>query len=261
MEEKKPDLQSNDQSNHLSKVSSSVNATDTSINVSDLKYEILKGEEITCDLTFKVIIVGNAGVGKSCLSLKATKNIFDQNYNQTIGFEFFDFNICFEEKERIKLQIWDTCGQEVYRSFITNFYRNSSLAIIVYSIDDKKSFEDIDLWVKDLKSESNPDIKLFLLGNKADLEDKREVKYEEGEKIKKNYGFLYFNETSAKTGLNVTDVFVQAAKLLYKEYLKYKKTCTKRIVLPKETEKPSNIVLNNNTIKNKNKIKDKNNCC
>ena len=261
MEEKKPDLQSNDQSNHLSKVSSSVNATDTSINVSDLKYEILKGEEITCDLTFKVIIVGNAGVGKSCLSLKATKNIFDQNYNQTIGFEFFDFNICFEEKERIKLQIWDTCGQEVYRSFITNFYRNSSLAIIVYSIDDKKSFEDIDLWVKDLKSESNPDIKLFLLGNKADLEDKREVKYEEGEKIKNNYGFLYFNETSAKTGLNVTDVFVQAAKLLYKEYLKYKKTCTKRIVLPKETEKPSNIVLNNNTIKNKNKIKDKNNCC
>ena len=261
MEEKKPDLQSNDQSNHLSKVSSSVNATDTSINVSDLKYEILKGEEITCDLTFKVIIVGNAGVGKSCLSLKATKNIFDQNYNQTIGFEFFDFNICFEEKERIKLQIWDTCGQEVYRSFITNFYRNSSLAIIVYSIDDKKSFEDIDAWVKDLKSESNPDIKLYLLGNKADLEDKREVKYEEGEKIKNNYGFLYFNETSAKTGLNVTDVFVQAAKLLYKEYLKYKKTCTKRIVLPKETEKPSNIVLNNNTIKNKNKIKDKNNCC
>ena len=73
------------------------------------------------------------GVGKSCLSIQATKHKFESNYSATVGFEFFSFNIKLDNKV-IKLQIWDTCGQEIYRSLISNFYRNSSLAIIVYSI-------------------------------------------------------------------------------------------------------------------------------
>ena len=72
----------------------------------------------------------------------------------------------------MKLQIWDTCGQEIYRSLITNFYRNSSLAIIVYAIDDRQSYQDIEVWLKDLKTYSNPDIKVFLIGNKTDMEEK-----------------------------------------------------------------------------------------
>ncbi len=75
------------------------------------------------------------GVGKSCLSIKAVKNNFESHYLATVGFEFFTFNIKIGEKI-IKLQIWDTCGQEIYRSLITNFYRNSMLAIVVYSIDE-----------------------------------------------------------------------------------------------------------------------------
>ena len=75
------------------------------------------------------------GVGKSCLSAQATKNTFESNYSATVGFEFFSFNIKIED-QIIKLQIWDTCGQEVYRALISNFYRNCSLAIIVYSIDE-----------------------------------------------------------------------------------------------------------------------------
>ena len=74
------------------------------------------------------------GVGKSCLSMKATKNVFEQNHCSTVGFEFFPFNVRINDKI-VKLQIWDTCGQEIYRSLVTNFYRNSSLAIIVYAID------------------------------------------------------------------------------------------------------------------------------
>ena len=99
------------------------------------EYEILPDDYPKYDLSFKIIIIGNSGVGKSCLSVKATKNIFENNYLATVGFEFFNFNIKLEERV-IRLQIWDTCGQEIYRSLITTFYRNSSLAFIVFAIDE-----------------------------------------------------------------------------------------------------------------------------
>ncbi len=100
----------------------------------NLTYEILPDDHQHYDFNFKLIVIGDSGVGKSCLSIKATKNLFENNYNTTVGFEFFTFNIKINDKV-VKLQIWDTCGQEIYRSLITNFYRNSSLAIVVYSID------------------------------------------------------------------------------------------------------------------------------
>jgi small GTP-binding protein len=100
----------------------------------DLSYQILPDDFTQYDLSFKLIVIGDSGVGKSCLTLKGTKNVFESNYNATVGFEFFSFNIKVNDKV-IKLQIWDTCGQEIYRSLITNFYRNSSLAIMVYAID------------------------------------------------------------------------------------------------------------------------------
>ena len=133
--------------------------------------EILPEDYNKYDLSFKIIVIGNSGVGKSCLSIKATKNIFENNYLATVGFEFFSFNVKLDDKV-VKLQIWDTCGQEIYRSLITNFYRNSSLAVIVYAIDDRQSYQDIELWLKDLKTYSNPDIKVFLIGNKTDMEEK-----------------------------------------------------------------------------------------
>lgn len=97
------------------------------------KIEILPDDYTQYDLSFKIIVVGDSGVGKSCLTLKATKNVFEDNYNATVGFEFCTFNVRIDGKV-IKLQIWDTCGQETYRSLITNFYKNSSLAFMVYAI-------------------------------------------------------------------------------------------------------------------------------
>jgi small GTP-binding protein len=95
---------------------------------------LLPDDYNTYDLSFKLIVLGDSGVGKSCLTLKATKNLFENNYCATVGFEFFTFNLKINDKV-VKLQIWDTCGQEIYRSLITNFYRNSSLALMVYSIE------------------------------------------------------------------------------------------------------------------------------
>ena len=98
-------------------------------------YELLAEDYSNYDIAFKIIVIGNAGVGKSCLSMQATKKRFENNYLATVGFEFFVFNMKVGDKV-LKLQIWDTCGQEIYRSLITSFYKNSSLAIIVYAIDE-----------------------------------------------------------------------------------------------------------------------------
>ena len=194
--------------------------------MSDLKCEILSDEFPTFDLSFKIIIIGDQGVGKSCLSIKASRNYFEDFYSPTVGFEFVSFNVRIEDKN-IKLQIWDTCGQEVYRSLISSFYRSASLAIMVYSIDNDDSFNNIEKWLNDVKTQSNPNIKIFLIGNKADLEDKRKVSREAGEKFLKDHKLTYFIETSAKTGFNVQNVFIQAAKELYLSHEEIKNRVTR----------------------------------
>ena len=186
----------------------------------NLKYELLSEKEKKLDISFKIIIIGDCGVGKSSLSLRATKNEFIESYKATIAFEFYIFNIKINNLN-INLQIWDTCGQEEYRSLITSFYKNSSLAIIVYAIDNITSFNNVDSWIKDLKQYSNPNIKIILIGNKNDLNDKRLIEFEKGNQIAKDYNFDLFFETSAKSGLNVQNILIDAAKILYLEYMNY----------------------------------------
>ena len=98
-------------------------------------YEILNEDYPSCDLNYKIIIIGNSNVGKSCLSTRATKNIFLKENQLTIGLENFSFIMRLRDK-CIRLEIWDTCGQEAYRALIRNYYKNSVLAIIVYAIDE-----------------------------------------------------------------------------------------------------------------------------
>ena len=187
----------------------------------DFNYEILPDDFLQYDLSFKIIVIGDSGVGKSCLTNRATTNLFEDTYSATVGFEFLSFNVKINEKV-VKLQIWDTCGQELYRSLITNFYRNSSLAIIVYAINSKDSFENIEMWLRELRTHSNPDAKVFLIGNKIDLENERKITREQGENFAKTNKLHLFLESSAKTGFNTKKVFIKAAKVLYDEHLKYK---------------------------------------
>ena len=194
--------------------------TTTSTNEEDYKIELLPEDYPQYDLSFKLIFIGDSSVGKSCLTAKAVKNNFEEYYQATVGFEFLTFNMKVNDKV-IKLQIWDTCGQEIYKSLISNFYRNSSLAVLVYAIDNKESFNHVENWLNDLKSQANPDVRIFLVGNKADLEEDRKIKKEEGEKYKEDQHLDLFMETSAKTGHNARNVLVEAAKILYKDYLKF----------------------------------------
>ena len=192
----------------------------------DLRCEILPDNFSQYDLSFKLIVIGDSSVGKSCLTTRATKDYFEDFYSPTVGFEFFTFNLKINDKV-IKLQIWDTCGQEVYRSLISSFYRNSSLAIMVYAIDNDDSFKHLESWLNEIKTHSNPDIKIFLIGNKIDLEEKRKIQTIEGENFKNENKIEMFMESSAKTGFNAQNIFIEAAKVLYNEHLKYKDRATR----------------------------------
>ena len=186
----------------------------------EYKIELLPEDYPQYDLSFKLIFIGDSSVGKSCLTTKAVKNNFEEYYQATVGFEFLTFNMKVNDKV-VKLQIWDTCGQEIYKSLISNFYRNSSLAVLVYAIDNKESFTHVENWLNDLKSQANEDVRIFLVGNKSDLEEDRKVSKEEGEKYKLDQHLDLFMETSAKTGQNARNILVEAAKILYNDYLKF----------------------------------------
>ena len=227
----------------------------------DLKCQVLSDDFPSFDLSFKIIIVGDSGVGKSCLSIKASRNYFEDFYSPTVGFEFLTFNVKVED-QNIKLQIWDTCGQEVYRSLISSFYRSASLAIIVYSIDNEESFINVEKWLNDVKSQSNPDVKIFIIGNKADLEDKREVTKEAGEKFFHDHKLSFFTETSAKTGFNVQNVFIEVAKELYKQHEEIKNRVSRpgsMTAVAYTPEIPSNVTLETEEEDTQRKRKKK--CC
>ena len=165
--------------------------------------------------------------------------------------------------KNIKLQIWDTCGQEAYRSLITSFYRNSSLAILVYSIDNQNSYSNIESWLNEIKSQANPEIKIFLIGNKKDLEDQRQIDTDDAKLFSKEHGFNYFFETSAKTGFNAQAVFVRAAKELYMTHLEYKDRSTRPGSLA-NTQNPNQNDMNMNNFvldDEEDKPRKKKGCC
>ena len=218
----------------------------------EYKIELLPEDYPQYDLSFKLIFIGDSSVGKSCLTTKAVKNNFEEYYQATVGFEFLTFNMKVNDKV-VKLQIWDTCGQEIYKSLISNFYRNSSLAVLVYAIDNKESFNHVENWLNDLKSQANEDVRIFLVGNKSDLEEDRKVSKEEGEKYKLDQHLDLFMETSAKTGQNARNVLVEAAKILYNDYLKFDEN---NINKPDKPRKKQGVELIS-----KNKKKEGKKCC
>ena len=192
----------------------------------EFSIELLPEDFAQYDISFKIIVIGDSSVGKSCLTTQAVRNNFIEFYQATVGFEFLTFNLRINSNV-VKLQIWDTCGQEVYRSLISNFYRNCSLALIVYAINNRNTFEHAENWLNDLKNQSNPNVRVFLVGNKSDLESERTVSKEEAEQFKEEKKLDRFIETSAKTGENARSVMLEAAKILYKDYLKAKENIGK----------------------------------
>ena len=166
------------------------------------------------DIIIKLVIIGDASVGKTNILSKYLNNEFDENSKATIGVEFSlkTFEI---DHNTIKVQIWDTAGQERYRSITSAYYKGAKGALLVYDISRKETFENIDNWVADLKENGESDMTTVLIGNKSDLEGERKVSKEDGELKAKQYG-MAFLETSAKNGDNIEKAFVDLIEELYK---------------------------------------------
>ncbi|CAK1551480.1 unnamed protein product [Leptosia nina] len=151
---------------------------------------------------FKYIIIGDTGVGKSCLLLQFTDKRFQPVHDLTIGVEFGARMITIDGKQ-IKLQIWDTAGQEAFRSITRSYYRGAAGALLVYDITRRDTFNHLTTWLEDARQHSNSNMVIMLIGNKSDLESRREVKKEEGEAFAREHG-LVFMETFKRECLILT---------------------------------------------------------
>ena len=168
------------------------------------------------DMMFKILLLGDSGVGKSSLLLRYTKNQFLTDMRSTIGVEF-GLKFIKIDNLQLKVQIWDTAGMERYRSITSTYYKGAKGAIIVYDICRKTSFENVDKWIDDFKSKADEDAVILLIGNKSDLNDKREVDTEEAS-IKAEKNKLAFMETSAKSNDNVHKAFLTLFQKILKIY-------------------------------------------
>ena len=158
----------------------------------------------------KYIIVGDSSVGKSNLLMKFAHNKFIEEYQATIGVEFAAKNVEVD-KQVYRIQIWDTAGQENFRSITRAYYKNSVCAMVVYDITNFKSFQNVQNWIEDIHNQSPKTVLIILVGNKIDLEDKRVVSYEQGNDFAMKNGII-FGETSAKTGDGINEIFSKSIK-------------------------------------------------
>ena len=153
----------------------------------------------------KFIIVGDSSVGKSNILLRFSRNVFDPGHQATLGIEFANKHLQYNNTDYL-VQVWDTAGQENFRSVTRAYYKASAVAMVVYDISSEESFQHIQTWIKDCQDLAPKTVQLVLVGNKSDLEEQRAIQTERGEELAKRYNMLFF-ETSALNGNGVEEAF------------------------------------------------------
>jgi len=169
------------------------------------------------DYLIKLLLIGDSGVGKSCLLLRFSDDSFIPSFITTIGIDFKIRTIELEGK-RIKLQIWDTAGQERFRTITTAYYRGAMGILLVYDVTDEKSFQNIRNWIRNIEQHATESVNKMLIGNKCDMVDKKVVDTEKGKALADEYG-IKFLETSAKNSINVEEAFITLAKDIKKRLI------------------------------------------
>jgi len=172
----------------------------------DNKVEMAK----TYDYLFKLLLIGDSGVGKTCVLFRFSEDAFNATFISTIGIDFKIRTIELDGK-KIKLQIWDTAGQERFRTITTAYYRGAMGIMLVYDITNEKSFDNIKNWIRNIEEHASADVEKMILGNKCDMNDRRQVSKERGEQLAIEYG-IKFMETSAKASINVEQAFFTLAR-------------------------------------------------
>jgi len=166
-------------------------------------------------VNYKIVLVGDSAVGKSCIAARYINNDFYEFQEPTIGAAFMAKKIEIDDKE-VRLEIWDTAGQERYRGLAPMYYRNASIALVVYDITQKDSFEGAKSWIEELRRRSPVNCIVAVLGNKCDLENNRKVNKETVNEYFQNKDLIHL-ETSAKTGKNIKKLFQLLIEKLLKE--------------------------------------------
>lgn len=180
--------------------------------------------------SFKFIIIGSSGVGKTAILKRLVEDTFSADSQSTIGVEF-DSTVIEVDGQQVKLQIWDTAGQERFRSIAKAYFRNAVGVILVFDISERKTFDDVNMWLNDVHSLCDPTAVVILIGNKSDLSDNRVVTLAEAENFAQHHQLTYL-ETSAAEGTNVHEAFVQVATTIYRKGIKTPK--------PSPTPPPAN---------------------
>lgn len=170
------------------------------------------------DHLFKIVLIGDSGVGKSNLLLRFTKNEFNLESKTTIGVEFATKNIRIEG-QLVKAQVWDTAGQERYRAITSAYYRGAVGALVVYDVTKRTSYENVEKWLQELREHADSNIVVMLVGNKIDLRNLRTVQTEEGSRLSKERS-LAFIETSALDFTNVEQAFERILTEIFNNHSK-----------------------------------------
>ena len=173
----------------------------------------MEDENTNYELLYKIIIIGDAAVGKSNILTRFTRNEFSENTKSTVGVEL---GVKFIKVKGVntKIQIWDTAGQERYRSITSSYYKGSHGCFIVYDITNETSFENVERWYEYVQREAGKNISIILVGNKCDLENERKISKEKGQEKAKNLKCAFF-ETSALSGFNISQIFEELTNNIY----------------------------------------------
>jgi len=172
------------------------------------------------DCVYKVLLLGDSTVGKTCFLLRYCDKTFQEAHLSTIGLDYRLKTMTLENGKNIKLQIWDTAGQDRFRAITKNYYKGANGIILIYDVTNLQSYENVKNWIAQIKEEANQNVLIYLAGNKIDVsEDLRVVKTEDGKKIADEFK-LPFYETSAKSGINVNKIFEELVENIDEVYSK-----------------------------------------
>ena len=178
--------------------------------------------KINTDCVYKVLLLGDSTVGKTCVLLKYTDKIFQDTHMMTIGLDYRLKTMKLQNGQDVKLQIWDTAGQDRFRSITKNYYKGSNGIILIYDVTSLKTFENVKSWVSQIHEEISDKVVIYLVGHKVDMEEERKVTTEEGQKLAEELG-VPFIETSAKSGLNIDEIFNDIVERIHKAFGNIKK--------------------------------------
>ena len=171
------------------------------------------------EFLYKILLLGDTSVGKTCFLMRYTDNTFQEIHISTIGLDYKLKNVQLEDGKIVKIQIWDTAGQDRFRSITKNYYKGAHGIILIYDVTDKKTYENVKAWIEQIREEVSDNVTIILVGNKIDDFEGRKVKKEEGEKAAKEFGLSFF-ECSAKTGENIDLIFNELVKRTVEQFSK-----------------------------------------